>query len=522
MSRRRAGILILIVSAVLLFAGLARTPVFIVDESRNASCAIEMMDRGEWVVPYYNGKLREDKPPLHYYFMKFSYAVFGQNAFGARFFSAVFGWLCLLIVWVYSSRQMGQSAGNWALLVLASSMHFLLEFHLAVPDPYLIFFMTLAFLSFHDYLRFGRRLEWWLLYLSLGLAVLSKGPVGLLLPGLIFLLYLLFQGGDFWPALRKLRLLPGAVVFLVVAVPWYYLVWEATDGVWLKAFLFEHNLDRFSSAKEGHGANPLVVPLMVLTGMLPFSTWYPRAIVHWRKSKRSSLAFFSILASVVIILFFSISGTKLPNYPMPAYPVMAVAVAWILGRNQRDAHTHYWLTALLGLGLMVAAYLLLTADPILGHLRWHALVFLPVFVFGIVAIVQRRRNRRNSARKTMAVGWILMSFFLFLFSFPQIGKLNPATQAFEQLDLAEKELVYFRGFNPAFSFAYKYEIPNYWDKWMLWDDAKSGQIDYVLTFKKHQEELTELKNLELVFESPDVFEYTTTQIWRVVDQEIAE
>jgi len=518
MSQRRVGILILIVSAVLLFAGLARTPVFIVDESRNASCAIEMMDKGEWVVPYYNGKLREDKPPLHYYFMQLSYSIFGQNAFGARFFSVVFGWLCLLIVWFYSSRQLGQSAGNWALLVLASSMHFLMEFHLAVPDPYLIFFMTLAFLSFHDYLQFGRRLEWWLLYMSLGLAVMSKGPVGLLLPGLIFLLYLLFQGRDFWPALRKLRLLPGALVFLVVAVPWYYLVWEATDGVWLKAFLFEHNLDRFSSAKEGHGANPLVVPLMVLAGMLPFSTWYPLALIKFRQAGKSSLAFFALLASFTIIIFFSISGTKLPNYPMPAYPMVAVSVGWILVKNKWDSQIHHWLSALLGLSLVIAAYFLLAGDPMLVHLRWHSLVFLPVFIFGIVSILQIRKAHWDRGRQFLAGGWMLTSLFLFLISFPQIGRLNPATKAFNQFNLSESEIVHFRGFNPAFSFAYKREIPNYWDKWKLWSDAKSENFDYVLTFKKHEEELSELKNLELVFESPDVFEYTTTQVWQVVDE----
>ena len=518
MSQRRVGVLILIVSAVLLFAGLARTPVFIVDESRNASCAIEMMDRGEWVVPYYNGKLREDKPPLHYYFMKLSYSVFGQNAFGARFFSAVFGWLCLLIVWLYSSRQLGQSAGNWALLVLASSMHFLLEFHLAVPDPYLIFFMTLAFFSFHDYLKFGRRLEWWLLYVSLGLAVLSKGPVGLLLPGLIFLLYLLLQGRDIWSLLRKLRLLPGALLFLTMAVPWYYLVWEATDGVWLEAFLFEHNLDRFSSAKEGHGANPLVVPLMVLAGMLPFSTWYPLALYKFRQADRSSLAIFAILASLVIILFFSISGTKLPNYPMPAYPMMAVASAWVLGTGQKDAGIHYWFSVFLGLALAAVAFILLSGDSMLVHLRWHALVFVPVILLGIPAILLNNQGRTHRARYYLSSGWILMSFFLFVFSFPQIGKLSPVAKAFEQFNLEESKLVHFRGFNPAFSFAYKKEIPNYWNNSTLWEDAGEDKFDYVLTYRKHEEELAELKNLELVFESPDGFEYTTTQIWRVTSQ----
>ena len=86
-----------IIAAVLLFTGIGSTPMYILDEARNAQAAREMMERNDWIVPTFNGELRPHKPPLHYYFMQLAYRAFGMNAFAARFFSAVFGWLTLWI-----------------------------------------------------------------------------------------------------------------------------------------------------------------------------------------------------------------------------------------------------------------------------------------------------------------------------------------------------------------------------------------------------------------------------------------
>src|ERR1051325_9156340 len=94
--------LLLFISAVLLFSGLGSPPVYILDEARNAQAAREMMQRNDMVVPTFNGELRPHKPPLHYYFMQIAYRAFGMNAFAARFFSAVFGWLTIWITWYFA------------------------------------------------------------------------------------------------------------------------------------------------------------------------------------------------------------------------------------------------------------------------------------------------------------------------------------------------------------------------------------------------------------------------------------
>jgi 4-amino-4-deoxy-L-arabinose transferase-like glycosyltransferase len=133
--------MLLIFLVFLLLFRLGATPIYILDEARNSECAREMMQRNDWIVPTFNGELRTDKPPLHYFFMSISYKIFGVNEFAARFFSAAMGLLTVLITYFYTKRLLNAFAAFCAAVVLAISTHFLFEFRLAVPDPYLIFFI---------------------------------------------------------------------------------------------------------------------------------------------------------------------------------------------------------------------------------------------------------------------------------------------------------------------------------------------------------------------------------------------
>src|SRR4030095_15762450 len=144
--------------------------------------AREMMNNHEWIVPTFNGELRPHKPPLHYYFMQAAYRVFGTTAFGARFFSAIMGLLTLWITWFFTKRYINRDAALWALIVLLSSTHFLFEFRMSVPDPYLIFFVTAGLFCFYAFAM--EKKMYWLICsaVAAALATLAKGPVALALP----------------------------------------------------------------------------------------------------------------------------------------------------------------------------------------------------------------------------------------------------------------------------------------------------------------------------------------------------
>ena len=140
-------------SIVLLFPGLGKTPLWIYDEVRNAECAREMYERGDWIVPTFNGGLRTLKPPLHYYFMFGGFKIFGITEWGARFFSAVFGLFTILITYFFVKKYATQKQAFITCLVLLASGHFLFEFRMAVPDPYLIFLNTASVFTAYTFFR---------------------------------------------------------------------------------------------------------------------------------------------------------------------------------------------------------------------------------------------------------------------------------------------------------------------------------------------------------------------------------
>ncbi len=90
--------------ALLLFIRLGATPIYILDEAKNAQCAREMLQKGDWIVPTFNNELRTDKPPLHYFFMMLAYKVFGINEFAARFFSVVMGLLTVFLTYLFTKN----------------------------------------------------------------------------------------------------------------------------------------------------------------------------------------------------------------------------------------------------------------------------------------------------------------------------------------------------------------------------------------------------------------------------------
>jgi len=195
--------------------------IYILDEAKNAGCAREMLEARNAFVPTFNQVLRTDKPPLHYFFMMLAYKMFGVNPFAARFFSACFGALTILISFIYTRRFSNAQLAGWTAIVLLASIHLSLQFHLAVPDPYLVFFMTWSLLAFFAAYKTAALRQILFMYVSVALGILAKGPVALLLPGLVFLLFLFFSRSLNGRTIRKFKPMLGIAIVVAVAMPWF-------------------------------------------------------------------------------------------------------------------------------------------------------------------------------------------------------------------------------------------------------------------------------------------------------------
>jgi 4-amino-4-deoxy-L-arabinose transferase-like glycosyltransferase len=253
--------------------------------------------------------------------------------------------------------------------------------------------------------------RWLGIYGLLGLAVLAKGPSGLVLPLAVMLTAETLAGwrrtgtirgvvvslaNSAWEAIRGLRVVSGCGAALLIATPWYVAVGVATDGAWPAGFLGRHNVQRFMGPLEGHGG-PIVYYLpAILIGLLPWSLWLPAALAGaWRRMRtatldRADLALLSWIA--VYVGVFSLAGTKLPSYVLPCYPALAV----LIGRHVAREHARLPGGPFLGLaviGIALSAGLVAADRWLVDNVAWLAVIGAIPTVGGLVAWQFHRRQQ---------------------------------------------------------------------------------------------------------------------------------
>jgi 4-amino-4-deoxy-L-arabinose transferase-like glycosyltransferase len=397
-SKLQTHLLILALAAGLLFFLKLGTPsLWDIDEGNNAEASREMLETDNWVVPTFNYELRVDKPALLYWLQMAAYRMHGINEFSARLPSALAAFAAVFVLYALGRRMFGPMEGLLAGLILASSVAFCASAHFANPDALLnlcaISTLTLFWL---DYSR-GARTWFWTAGIMAGFGVLAKGPVGVILPATVVLVFLLWEKK--LAILRDWRLLGGVLLLALVAVPWYALVGVETKADFLIGFLLKHNLGRFVEPMEKHGGSPFYYLFVVLAGFGPWAVfllstfWFgtgDRAREHGATLAANRFLWCWI---GVYLLFFSLAGTKLPNYILPLYAPLALLMARFLERWRTGEFAVVWplrvsliCLVLVGVGTSVTFLLvggalpgdLLRGQYLPGFRYWAGLGALPV------------------------------------------------------------------------------------------------------------------------------------------------
>lgn len=493
--------------------GIGRFSIYILDEAKNAAAAMEMLRHREWVLPTFNGMPRYDKPPLHYYFFMLGYKLFGIGPIGARIFPALSGWICFLIVYLISVKSFGKKAGFFAGLALLSSVHWVLQFHLAVPDPFLILFAFLAIVCYERFVssKFLSKNYLRASALFLGLAALSKGPVAIVLVGITILLFMVLNRKPFNVHIKAILDLKAWLLFLVVTLPWYVLITWKTNGVWLETFIFHHNLNRFSVPMEGHGGGFYLTFLFVLVGLLPASfVLFPAFRILILKRRLPVIVSLASIFSIVTVLFFMVSGTKLPNYTTPAYPFLAIIIGWYLGTGDSQRFTR--LSYLASLFIILIPIGLFLAQHFFGFKEIDAISgwFVVPALIGLIALILAVSNKWQRAWITASLSFVAFSIVLFVQALPAIDQKNPVLNSKGIWKEAEN-IYHFRDFNPAFIFSMNRRVPSI--------ESHINQLrrgDLILTNKKSLPDFQVLGiKTTQVFEGDDLFERSATIILRV-------
>ena len=349
---------ILLLSWLVLFHRLGSTGLLDETEPLFAEAARQMKVTGDWITPYFNGVTRFDKPPLIYWLMAIAYGTIGVNEWAARLPSAISGTL-LIGFCFYTLRFFEQKLKSRAKIlpflgsaIFALNLQTLFFGRLGYSDMLLSVCFGGSLLSFfwgyaHPENPKVQTRFYLAFYGWLALAVLTKGPVGVVLPGTIVLIFLVCVG-KVREVLKEIKLVPGIVIFLGLSVPWYVLAYLRNGDGFINSFFGYHNLGRFTHVVNQHQGAWYFHSLIVLIGFFPWSIYLPVAIAHrlrdrsWRQQPRSShLGLFALIWFAIVLGFFTIAVTKYITYTLPLVPAAAILVS-LWWSDQREKTAPNW------------------------------------------------------------------------------------------------------------------------------------------------------------------------------------
>ena len=322
------------------------------DEGRYAQIPKEMVEGGSWVVPTLQGEAYLDKPPLMYWLVAISYKLFGVNEASARLVPAICVHLTILAIYLLGRRSIGERGAFWAAALLTVAPGFLGVARLLLLDGLLTLCVTMSVLCGFEAVRSGTlNRRWWIAAAVMsGLGFLTKGPISevLLFPPLLLFAWLQRHRAADGEALsiwnwgkahaKDAALFAGIVV--LVNLPWYVAMY-LRQPEFLKYFFWEHNVMRF--AKPFDHLEPIwyYVPIF-LAGFLPgviLAIPYVRSLLFGgvvEAQARSAAGGFWLLSGLWCLFFFSLSGSKLPTYILPAFPPLCLALGEFVARSRWD------------------------------------------------------------------------------------------------------------------------------------------------------------------------------------------
>jgi 4-amino-4-deoxy-L-arabinose transferase-like glycosyltransferase len=378
----------------LYFFGLNFVPLLGPDEPRYSQIAREMFERNDWLTPTLGGFNWFEKPVLLYWLQIIAYKIFGVSEFSARFFSAVFGLLTVLIVWRLTRRiedlvekkgyysQNSKGLAKYTAIALATSIGLIAFSRGASFDIILTFPITAALVSFFYFEIYAPKgtsdqnfrgyyvsdiAYLALFYIFIGISLLAKGLIGAVIPfGVVFIYYLfqfrlpqrMFVFSWFW----------GIPLAILVACIWYLPMYLTHGQTFIDEFFIQHHFQRYTSNKFQH-PQPfyffwLILPAMTIP-WIPFLLAAIWNIRTWRSGiaqiPSDYLRYFAFAWVVFIVAFFSFSGSKLPGYILPALPGAMILVGDRIRKFVTKNEYNEWLIFGLSSGTIIVCFILLAS-----------------------------------------------------------------------------------------------------------------------------------------------------------------
>ncbi|GAC1318462.1 MAG: glycosyltransferase family 39 protein [Collimonas sp.] len=390
------------------------------DEGRYAEMAREMVATGDWITLRLNGLKYFEKPPLQTWMNALTFELFGLGEWQARLWTGLCGLLGVVLVAFTGARVFSARIGFYAALVLGSSFLWAGLGHINTLDMGLSGMMTISLcallLAQRSEISHGEQRNWMLLcWAGMALAVLSKGLIGLLLPGAVLVLYTLFSRD--WPIWKRLHLVLGLILFFLIATPWFVLI-SLKNPEFPQFFFIHEQFQRFTSKIHNRYGPPYYfIPILIL-GIVPWLGVLFQSLWNGARERSAASGFqpkkLLLIWTLFIFVFFSISDSKLPSYILPIFPALALLIACHLDNaSNKSVQASAWLLLVPAIaGLALASKIPTLAKdayslPLMqAHVPWVFAASAVAFIGATAALLLVRRQREWAIVALAASGFI--------------------------------------------------------------------------------------------------------------------
>jgi 4-amino-4-deoxy-L-arabinose transferase-like glycosyltransferase len=458
-------LLLLVLSGYLYFFQLDKIALTDPDETFYAQTAKEMFLKGEWLTPTLYGQPQFEKPIFFYWLIEISYRMFGINEFAVRFPCALFGFLGLVGIYLLGRLIFNNRAGILSAVVLATSLEYLILSIGCVTDM-VLFTLLLFGVLFFFYGQIRKRSYFYLLSsAAFALATLTKGPIGLLLPAFVIILYLILTK-DFAIFKRGFLLAGALIVFAIIAKPWYFIMYKIHAQDFISTFFGFQNVTRFLTPEHKIGSQVYYNIPIVLGGFFPWSVFLPLGLWHFCKkaflSKQGARdernhALFLLIWFLFIFLFFTASSTKLPTYIFPCFLSLALMTGklWDDFLNKGAAAnlikwakvSYYALPGIiLPAFIGICIFIKMDYPEILGKVIITGMFLLFGIALSLIAFINKK----------FLAAFLLIAYSVVLITYPVDRLILPALEPHESSKALAKELLKFHKAGEAIGSEYSY------------------------------------------------------------------